>query len=504
MLFKKLGKKTSFKIIISFLILISLLIGLYFGYQYYAFDYRYRNEVEAISETTNTESMYEDKDVMKVISKYDTIHLSAGDDLLESSYVLPGLQQTRTLDSQGNISMCTSMTPQGICVSKDYIFVSAYCHTHQHNSVIYMMNRKTHEYIKEIVLDGQYHLGNICYDSINDNIWAACTGKNKATGRKCAYLNALSLDSIKSYALEDEIRPLHFIKKYALADFRNASFISYYSGNIFVGVYYEGLWDESYVQRFPIDEQGGLDGTIINGINGKGRVVYGKEKAKISECCQGFYYTGDVLLLMQSSGPTDSTIRYFYESKFEQDINRLLEMEKEYQQYLQKKRVADNFEMQRDVIQEHLEDMRQQLVDLKEEFSKENHKKEDTETKEKEENETDETEEKSLDEQIRDLEKEIAMQEEKYNQLGVYYDLAMDSVPEFDVKQYQKMSNSTKTYSILNEKANVELTLPPRLEQAMVTEIDDYSKMYLLFESAAYSYRAQSRNIIDRVLVLDF
>lgn len=494
MKFKKDDLKIYFKIIISFIVIIALLFGLHFGYQYYAFDYRYRNEEVAMADYTNADPLYEDVSIMNVVSKYDSLNMSLDEAFIENSYVIPGLKQTKTLDTNGNISMCTSMTPQGICTTNEYVFISAYCHTHQHNSVIYMLNRKSHEFIKEIVLDGQYHLGNICFDSVNNNIWAACTGKNAATGRKCAYLNALSLKSIKEYQLDEEAKALHFIKKYALAEFKNASFISYYAGNIFVGVYYEGLWNESYVQRFPIDEQGGLEGTIIKGIKGKGRVVYGKEKAKISECCQGFYYTGDVIMLMQSSGPNDSKIQYFYDSKFERDINRSLQLEKEYHQYIQKKRVAENFSMQMDSIQKEINELEEQIVQMREDDNKDRSDEDYVKGEEK----------KDVEQQIQEVRKEIEKLQEKYDQLNIYYELSLDSVPRFDEERYEKQANSTKIYSILNEKASSEITLPPRLEQAMVSETEDYSKMYLLFESAAYSYRAQSTNVIDRILLIDF
>ena len=46
------------------------------------------------------------------------------------TYIIPGLKATQTLlTSEGDMpAMCTTMTPQGLAVTEDYVFVSAYCH----------------------------------------------------------------------------------------------------------------------------------------------------------------------------------------------------------------------------------------------------------------------------------------------------------------------------------------------------------------------------------------
>ena len=53
------------------------------------------------------------------------------------TYIIPGLKATQTLlTSEGDMpAMCTTMTPQGLAVTEDYVFVSAYCHAKKHNSV---------------------------------------------------------------------------------------------------------------------------------------------------------------------------------------------------------------------------------------------------------------------------------------------------------------------------------------------------------------------------------
>ena len=72
------------------------------------------------------------------------------------TYIIPGLKYTRTfLSAQGSKkAVCTSMTPQGLAITPEYVLISAYCHTGKHNSVIYVINKETHRFIKEVVLPG--------------------------------------------------------------------------------------------------------------------------------------------------------------------------------------------------------------------------------------------------------------------------------------------------------------------------------------------------------------
>ncbi len=46
-----------------------------------------------------------------------------------------------------------------------------YCHAKKHNSVIYMINKESHRFIKEIILPGQPHVGGLAYDSEHQILW---------------------------------------------------------------------------------------------------------------------------------------------------------------------------------------------------------------------------------------------------------------------------------------------------------------------------------------------
>ena len=136
------------------------------------FIYRGRNEPPTKRKTTNQEAAYYTlRGQIQMLSQKEELMAFAFEDRKKEreygTYIIPGLKATRTLlTSEGDMpAMCTTMTPQGLAVTEDYVFVSAYCHAKKHNSVIYMINKESHRFIKEIILPGQPHVGGLAYDS---------------------------------------------------------------------------------------------------------------------------------------------------------------------------------------------------------------------------------------------------------------------------------------------------------------------------------------------------
>ena len=127
----------------------------------------------------------------------------------EQSYPIPGLEVTRI----GDEDYCDAMVPQGVCVTDDFVLVSAYCswsekdgmkhslesnatvggnpqlaaeiashHCHEsvstHDSVIYVLDRTDGRYLKTLVLEGfgglsgtGNHVGGITFDG--GSVWVA-------------------------------------------------------------------------------------------------------------------------------------------------------------------------------------------------------------------------------------------------------------------------------------------------------------------------------------------
>ena len=66
---------------------------------------------------TNADAVLSDADVRRVLRDYGMGTYCDVDRVMRDSYVIPGLKMTRTLDADGNLSTCTTMTPQGVCVA---------------------------------------------------------------------------------------------------------------------------------------------------------------------------------------------------------------------------------------------------------------------------------------------------------------------------------------------------------------------------------------------------
>ena len=111
----------------------------------------------------------------------------------DNSAVIPGIEQTYMGDMSVYKSLCMKMVPQGVCTAGDYMLISAYCDNslHDHNSVIYVLNKKTRKYITTLILQEENneeekakhksHVGSLHYydktktiyiaDSSDDCLW---------------------------------------------------------------------------------------------------------------------------------------------------------------------------------------------------------------------------------------------------------------------------------------------------------------------------------------------
>ena len=132
--------------IISILLVVGIIGG---SYWYYAFQYRTEMEPETNRKVTNTEFRLHDGAVSETLKRNQTVYKYACDeaevDNYYGTYVVPGLKSTRTLKVKGDgeAEVCTSMTPQGLAITEDYILVSAYCKTKAHDSVIYVIDKES-------------------------------------------------------------------------------------------------------------------------------------------------------------------------------------------------------------------------------------------------------------------------------------------------------------------------------------------------------------------------
>lgn len=165
----------------------------------------------------------------------------------EASYEIPGLRETCVGEE-----ICTAMIPQGICVTGQYVLITAYCgeakykeglkhmrahsankkllakeRSHEtHNSVIYVLAKESGRYLTTIVLPDRNHVGGIAFDGAN--IWIAKSTDNELSVLPASVLDAAVLSGEKSYTLACYAENIPLASK--------ASFVFTHEGQVWIGV----------------------------------------------------------------------------------------------------------------------------------------------------------------------------------------------------------------------------------------------------------------------------
>ena len=223
-------------------------------------------------------------------------------------YVIPGLLETISLvdDRSGTPSICDSMTPQGVTVTDEYLLISAYCHDHEHNSVMYVLDKESHEYLKTIVLQGQPHVGGITYDPIAKNIWV-CSGYDNR-----AEIVAIPLAQLEAYDFEEEHKPIEYAQQVELPQLNRASVMTYHDRTIYVG--YFDTQGEGRLEAYPLDENGQATGQPA--FEHKIRTTVDLDKTGIDDEIvrelQGItFYKGKLLIIQSYGAMSDSKLLAF-------------------------------------------------------------------------------------------------------------------------------------------------------------------------------------------------
>lgn len=171
----------------------------------------------------------------------------------EYSTAIPGLRTTEILDD-----ICTQMVPQGICIAKDYMLVSAYDNTRAvlgkkaqsyqvNNSVLYVLsndNARNRKLLTTIVLPDINHVGGVAFDG--SRVWIA-----KSTTRKCSVIN---YDVIQAAA--ESGRSSYQLERYdqTVDCGAVASFLTYHDGRIWVGTYSNRISGMGTLRSYDIRE----------------------------------------------------------------------------------------------------------------------------------------------------------------------------------------------------------------------------------------------------------
>lgn len=201
------------------------------------------------------------------------------------TYVIPGLENTMTM-LDGKPADCKKMTPQGVCATENYVLITAYDKEHKHNSVVYMLNKQTHEYIKTIVIDGKDHLGAISYNANTDMVWLA-TKKNHHGAA-----SSIKLSDMENYDFQTEKKPIPFYQTVETNTLRNDSFLGLKGDDLYLGTFADS--EQSILEKFEITQAGKM---------GKEPV----ETIDIPSSAQGVSFYKDYIFLSISNGHEPSS-----------------------------------------------------------------------------------------------------------------------------------------------------------------------------------------------------
>lgn len=239
---------------------------------------------------------------------YEASFESWQDRKIGKNYIIPGLLKTKTLNLEtGKLEQATFMTPQGLTVAGDYVLISAYDGERNHASVIYVLDRKSGKFIKNIILNGRPHVGGLAYDPVAKNVWI--------TGSKdeAAMLATISLKKIKKYDYAKDKQPISYDYNIALPTIERASTVTYYDNQLFVAFF--NAYEQGTVASYTIARSGPAKGTITNdeirSTTGELTMSFATGESEITNQIQGIAVNDDRIFLTQSYGGNDAKL-YIY------------------------------------------------------------------------------------------------------------------------------------------------------------------------------------------------
>lgn len=296
--------------LIVLLLLLSIIGAAYF---YAAVIYRKHYEPPTEADCTTMEEVYTLKSRKQLLSLTPEVKRAAFNGRAAENdygtYIIPGLKATKTqiFEEKRSYDICTSMTPQGLAVTEDYLLVSAYCHTSTHNSVIYVIDKKTHEFIKEIVLRNKSHAGGLAYDTVHHNIWVA------GMSRGLPQANAITLKQLEDYSFDDEYQPIAYSQSYDLYAITRDSFLTYYDNALYIGYFTENT--ASVLEEYDIAE----DGTLVTQAtqetlaltDSMTPIALPSDIRVITERAQGVAFYQDKIIFSHSYGLFPSSLQIF-------------------------------------------------------------------------------------------------------------------------------------------------------------------------------------------------
>lgn len=158
---------------------------------------------------------------------------------------IPGMPSTKEEDVRENRITGTSQCPQGICLTKEFLLVSAYSGERGKLGCIHVFDRASGDYLASLGLKKYSHLGGLAFDG--NNIWV-CHSES-STLERIPYQFITQIASIMPQAVVD---CTSLFEEYHVSNV--PSCIAYYEGFLWVATHTRFL--NSRMAAYKMTEQG--------------------------------------------------------------------------------------------------------------------------------------------------------------------------------------------------------------------------------------------------------
>lgn len=184
-----------------------------------------------------------------LIKQYPHLQSALDHDAKPETYTIPGLLKTRSLNLTGKMGTSTQMDPQGLAVTQKDVIISAYSRDKAYRSVLYLLDKKTGAYSKQIVLPNTDHVGGLAYDTVTGRLWVTTMSKK---GK--ASLSAYDGKTLKYADFSRTKKATPFDHVVDLPDIPRASFLTYHNNALYVG--YFAASGQGTFRSYPLNASG--------------------------------------------------------------------------------------------------------------------------------------------------------------------------------------------------------------------------------------------------------
>ena len=262
-------------------------------------------EPAIVDNTSTRPASYSTKKFESLLKKqYPDVYQNLDFKQKPTFYVIPGLLQSAAIKhkapDKGKPGIARDMDPQGLAIiHHKYLIISAYSKSKKYDSVLWVLNFKTGQFIKTIALNNLDHVGGITYDDDHDRLWVATINHKKR-----AQIQSIDLNEIENYDLQQQKKPIKFHHGTNLAHPKRTSYLTYHKGKLYVGYFDKIHGGQLYA--YHLDKEG-----LLKKDKKDHNLAVPDENWSTYPQIQGISFDGNNILLSSSYGNYNSQLLIF-------------------------------------------------------------------------------------------------------------------------------------------------------------------------------------------------